>query len=77
MYKLASGLLNKCSFLYQALGVTKFKKYEICYFGHTLLCYLSHKAVFTLAKFRAIMPTIMLVTATRDSHHCTCLGHLG
>jgi hypothetical protein len=29
--------------------------------------------MFTLAKFRAIMPT----TATLDSHHCTCIGHLG
>ncbi len=28
-------------------------------------------------KFRAIMPAIMLTTATSDSHHCTCLGHLG
>ncbi len=31
------------------------------------------KAVFTLAKLSTIMP----VTATRDSHHCSCLGHLG
>jgi hypothetical protein len=31
------------------------------------------KAVFTLAKFRAIMPA----TATRDSHHPTCLAILG
>jgi len=33
--------------------------------------------MFTLAKFRAIMAPITLTTATRDSHHCTCLGHLG
>jgi len=57
-------------------------------FGHRCLClaiwqcshrYLSNhlKAVFTLAKCRVVMTTIMLVTATRDSHHCTCLGHLG
>jgi hypothetical protein len=32
-----------------------------------------HEAVFTLAKLRAITPT----TETSDSHHCTCLGHLG
>ncbi len=31
------------------------------------------QAVFTLAKFSAIMPA----TVTRDSHHCSCLGHLG
>jgi len=31
----------------------------------------------TLAKLRAIMPMIMPTTATSDSHHCTCLGHLG
>ncbi len=31
------------------------------------------KAVFTLAKFSKIMPA----TATSNSHHCSCLGHLG
>ncbi len=42
--------------------------------GQTLLLIISlHCAVFTLAKFRAIMPA----TATQDSHHCTCLGPLG
>jgi hypothetical protein len=31
------------------------------------------QAVFTLAKFIAIM----LATATSDTHHCSCLGHFG
>jgi hypothetical protein len=31
------------------------------------------KAVFTLAKFIAIMPA----TATSSSHHCSCLNDLG
>ncbi len=30
-------------------------------------------AVFILAKFI----TITLATATSDTHHCSCLGHLG
>jgi hypothetical protein len=33
--------------------------------------------VFTLAKFRVKTPVIMLATVTRNSHHCTCLDHLG
>ncbi len=33
--------------------------------------------MFSLAKVRAITPEIMPVTATSDSHYCTCLGPLG